>query len=575
MKRYNIIMLVDAAGENVLMCRRLKPPYQGLYNLVGGKAETGEDGLHAAYRELREETGVTAADVTLSHAATFTYPSGGAGLPAYELQAYVGRLQRQIPMKGDENPLLWMPLTENFFDLKKFAGEGSIGHVAETVRRYCPGMLEVHAPAFTLEPLAEDDLEMLAYYQRRTVRELSPMLAESVAREHQGRYYEVFVIRNAGCPVGLCSLYAHDDGTVSDGVEIYLPFRRCGFAVKALALLADMAREKGYQVLRAQVRVDNTASLSLHKHAGFRVTRTYINRKGNEVCDMQLQLATTGTRHEMSLRPKPFAAIASGTKRYELRLHDEKRRRIRVGDELLFTCTVDNRQVLTRVTGLHIFDSFAALYAALPLTECGYTPENVCRADPRDMEAYYAPEKQKQYGVLAIELQRVRYPLETITSEAEVRELKEADVPEMLRLAQENPLYYEHMGIEPTYENISETLTALPPRRTMADKHIFGWFEGQRLIALMDLIAHHPMEQSAFIGWFMMDAERQGKGYGRRIIFNVMRMLADCGVQEVRLGRIAGNPQSEAFWKACGFRDTELGYDTDGYHVIVMSKTIG
>ena len=29
MKRYNIIMLVDAAGENILMCHRQKPPYQG------------------------------------------------------------------------------------------------------------------------------------------------------------------------------------------------------------------------------------------------------------------------------------------------------------------------------------------------------------------------------------------------------------------------------------------------------------------------------------------------------------------------------------------------------------------
>ena len=65
MKRYNIIFLVDAAGEHVLTCRRVKPPYEGLLNLVGGKALPGEDGLHAAYRELREETGVTAADVAL------------------------------------------------------------------------------------------------------------------------------------------------------------------------------------------------------------------------------------------------------------------------------------------------------------------------------------------------------------------------------------------------------------------------------------------------------------------------------------------------------------------------------
>ena len=30
---------------------------------------------------------------------------------------------------GDENELFWIPLTENFFDLNRFAGEGNIGHM--------------------------------------------------------------------------------------------------------------------------------------------------------------------------------------------------------------------------------------------------------------------------------------------------------------------------------------------------------------------------------------------------------------------------------------------------------------
>ena len=51
-------------------------------------------------------------------------------------------------------------------------------------------------------------------------------------------------------------------------------------------------------------------------------------------------------------------------------------------------------------------------------------------------------------------------------------------------------------------------------------------------------------------------------------------MLGSQGVREVRLGRIIGNPQSEGFWRACGFRDTGLSYDTDGYTVVVMSKML-
>lgn len=566
MRRYNVILLLDAAGENVLMCRRVKPPYAGLYNLVGGKIEQGEDGLHSACRELREETGVTAADVSLRYLMTFCYPG-------IELHVYAGRLRHQVQLTSEANPLTWLPLTEDFFDTTRFAGEGNIGHMIATAQRNYPEILQARELSMTLQPLMESDLPALAYQQRTTVEALAPMLAESLARAHEGRYYEQFAIRADGCMVGLASLYAHEDGTVSDGMEVFAPFRRCGFAAKALAELARVAAGRGYRVLRAQVRTDNAASLALHRRMGFRVTRTCINRKGNEVYDMQLQL-TAGARHEMSLRPGPFAKIADGIKRYELRLHDEKRRLIRVGDELLFTCTTDERQVLTRVTGLHPFADFAALYAALPLTECGYTPENVHRADPRDMEAYYSPEKQAQYGVLAIELERVCYPLAQMEGSFSVRELTEADVPEMLRLAKGNPLYYDHMRMQPTAENIAETLTALPPRRTLADKHFFGWFQGERLVAMMDLIARHPREDMAFIGWFMVDAARQGCGLGRLLIGDVLEMLRAQGVREVRLGRIEGNPQSERFWKACGFADTAMGYDTDGYHVIVMTRTI-
>lgn len=276
--------------------------------------------------------------------------------------------------------------------------------------------------------------------------------------------------------------------------------------------------------------------------------------------------------HEMSLRPGPFAKIADGSKRYELRLHDEKRRQLAVGDTITFTCTADERRVHTRVTSLLPFDSFAALYAALPMTECGYAPG--ATADPRDMEAYYPPEKQAQYGVLAIGVERIRLPLQALCGEFDVRLLTAQDIPAMLHLAQGNPLYYEYMRLQPTPENLSETLTALPPRRTLADKHFIGWFDGGELVALMDLIWRHPADDMAFIGWFMLERTRQGRGLGRRLVADVLDVLRQAGVTEVRLGRIDGNPQSERFWRACSFADNGLDYQTDDYHVTVMARKL-
>lgn len=278
--------------------------------------------------------------------------------------------------------------------------------------------------------------------------------------------------------------------------------------------------------------------------------------------------------HEMNLRPSPFGMIADGRKCWELRLNDEKRRTIAVGDTITFSCTADERRVTVRVTALRPFANFAALYAALPLLECGYTPENVTTADPRDMEQYYPPEKQHRYGVLAIGVERLRLLVEALSEGFTVRMLHADDVPEMLRLAQSNPLYYQYMRPDPTAENLAADLTALPPKRTLADKHFFGWFDGENLVAMMDLILHHPGENSAFIGWFMVDGARQGCGLGRRLVADVLAMLHAHGVTEVRLGRIDGNAQSEHFWQVCGFADAGLSYDTDGYRVLVMKKSI-
>ena len=111
--------------------------------------------------------------------------------------------------------------------------------------------------------------------------------------------------------------------------------------------------------------------------------------------------------HRMNLNPQPFAMISCGRKTIELRLNDEKRQRIRVGDTIIFSNTADEAEQLTvRVVNLYRFADFAALYAALPLDKCGYLPEEVAAAKPEDMEAYYSAAQQAQYGVLGIALER-------------------------------------------------------------------------------------------------------------------------------------------------------------------------
>ena len=131
MQGFNVVWVFDPTAAKVLMCKRHKEPYKGLYNLVGGKIEPGEHGFAAAYRELQEETGI--ADIKLHHLMDFTYFLEGR----CRVEVYVGKLPHDVDVRGTERELVWMDVNENFFDLARFAGEGNIGHIYEIIKQNC------------------------------------------------------------------------------------------------------------------------------------------------------------------------------------------------------------------------------------------------------------------------------------------------------------------------------------------------------------------------------------------------------------------------------------------------------
>ena len=109
--------------------------------------------------------------------------------------------------------------------------------------------------------------------------------------------------------------------------------------------------------------------------------------------------------HNMNLDYLPFEMIKSGQKTIELRLNDEKRQLIKIGDKIVFTNTNTKEKLTVTVIKLHKFETFNELYDSLPLLKCGYTDSDISTAHPSDMEVYYPKEKQMQHGVLGIEIE--------------------------------------------------------------------------------------------------------------------------------------------------------------------------
>lgn len=124
MLELNVCAVWSPDCEKILMCLRRRDPYKGKFNMPGGHIEDGENHLDAAYRELYEETAITREDVELMHFMDFVYHQHGL-----VIEVYFGILRHEVEVHGEENDLYWLPLTENFFDYEKFAGDGNIGHI--------------------------------------------------------------------------------------------------------------------------------------------------------------------------------------------------------------------------------------------------------------------------------------------------------------------------------------------------------------------------------------------------------------------------------------------------------------
>lgn len=120
----NCIVLFNKEKDAVLFCSRKKEPYKGKLNFVGGKVEKGESSEDAAYRELEEETGISCRETCLYRLMDLTYYH-----QQFVLEIYVGMLEEEMSLREEKNPLLWLPLTEDFTDRERFAGDQNIAHI--------------------------------------------------------------------------------------------------------------------------------------------------------------------------------------------------------------------------------------------------------------------------------------------------------------------------------------------------------------------------------------------------------------------------------------------------------------
>ncbi len=111
--------------------------------------------------------------------------------------------------------------------------------------------------------------------------------------------------------------------------------------------------------------------------------------------------------HILKLQPKYFDYINNGTKKIELRLYDEKKKKINIGDTIIFQKEPELEVTMkVKVIGLLRYNTFEELFEDFDieaLADNSMTKEELLNV----LKGFYTPEKQKKYGVVGIRIKKI------------------------------------------------------------------------------------------------------------------------------------------------------------------------
>lgn len=108
----------------------------------------------------------------------------------------------------------------------------------------------------------------------------------------------------------------------------------------------------------------------------------------------------------MKLTNLPFNQIKEGSKLIEIRLNDEKRKALEVGNVIIFRNLSTNELLEKEITSLQTYASFKELYNAYDSILLGARGYSLLEYE-QSMYEYYSKEQEKEYGVLAIHLRPI------------------------------------------------------------------------------------------------------------------------------------------------------------------------
>ncbi len=107
------------------------------------------------------------------------------------------------------------------------------------------------------------------------------------------------------------------------------------------------------------------------------------------------------------LHPDIFKLIENGDKDVEIRLNDEKRQQLKIGDKIIFLKRpLEDEKIEAVVKDLKYFNNFLEVVEYYEMKRI-HKPDLTKEEYINDMERFYSAEEQSELGVVAIEYEKV------------------------------------------------------------------------------------------------------------------------------------------------------------------------
>ena len=109
--------------------------------------------------------------------------------------------------------------------------------------------------------------------------------------------------------------------------------------------------------------------------------------------------------HKLNVKAKYYNMLKSGTKTIELRLYDDKRKNIKIGDYIEFANNSDADDKFTaQVINLHRAGNFVELCKKIDCRNAGFaTQDELIKV----LEEFYSLDRQNELGVVGIEIKKL------------------------------------------------------------------------------------------------------------------------------------------------------------------------